>query len=84
MSLLVQCFRLSARCFAANRQSRVGKGTSWPILTRLRLSEYNAKLYLSIVEREQARAKLKWYYAYTFDGETVTVADACQVQNMHE
>ena len=26
----------------------------------------------------------KWYYAYTFDGETVTVADACHAQNMHE
>lgn len=26
----------------------------------------------------------KWYFAYTFDGETVTVVDACHVQNMHE
>ena len=26
----------------------------------------------------------KWYYAYTFDGETVTVADAGHAQNMHE
>ena len=26
----------------------------------------------------------KWYYAYTFDGETVTVVDACHSQNMHE
>ena len=26
----------------------------------------------------------KWYYAYTFDGETVTVVDACHAQNMHE
>lgn len=25
----------------------------------------------------------KWYYAYTFDGETVTVVDACHAQNMH-
>ncbi len=25
-----------------------------------------------------------WYYAYTFDGETVTVVDACHAQNMHE
>ena len=24
-----------------------------------------------------------WYYAYTFDGETVTVVDACHAQNMH-
>ena len=26
----------------------------------------------------------KWYYAYTFDGETVIVVDACHVQNMNE
>ncbi len=26
----------------------------------------------------------KWYFAYTFDGETVTVVDACPAQNMHE
>ena len=26
----------------------------------------------------------KWYYVYTFDGETVTVVDACHAQNMHE
>lgn len=26
----------------------------------------------------------KWYYAYTLDGETVTVVDACHAQNMHE
>lgn len=26
----------------------------------------------------------KWYYVYTFDGETVTVVDACHVQNMHD
>lgn len=25
-----------------------------------------------------------WYFAYTFDGETVTVVDACHAQNMHE
>ena len=25
----------------------------------------------------------KWYFAYTFDGETVTVVDACHAQNMH-
>lgn len=24
------------------------------------------------------------YFAYTFDGETVTVVDACHTQNMHE
>jgi len=24
----------------------------------------------------------KWYYAYTFDGETVTVVDACHAQNI--
>ena len=25
----------------------------------------------------------KWYFVYTFDGETVTVVDACHAQNMH-
>ena len=25
-----------------------------------------------------------WYYAYTFDGETIRVVDACHVQNMKE
>jgi len=24
----------------------------------------------------------KWYFAYTFDGDTVTVVDACHAQNM--
>ena len=26
----------------------------------------------------------KWYFAFTFDGETVTIVDACHAQNMHE
>lgn len=26
----------------------------------------------------------KWYFAYLFDGETITVVDACHAQNMHE
>ena len=26
----------------------------------------------------------KWYFAYTFDGETVTVVDGCHAQNMHD
>lgn len=26
----------------------------------------------------------KWYFAYTYDGKTVTVVDACHAQNMHE
>ena len=26
----------------------------------------------------------KWYYAYTIEGDTVTVWDACHAQNMHE
>ena len=25
-----------------------------------------------------------WYYAYTIDGETITIQDACHQQNMHE
>lgn len=26
----------------------------------------------------------KWYFAYTFDGETVIVVDACHAQNMYD
>ena len=26
----------------------------------------------------------KWYYAYTIEGDTITVVDACHSQNMHE
>jgi len=26
----------------------------------------------------------KWYYAYTIEGDTVTVVDACHAHNMHE
>ena len=26
----------------------------------------------------------KWYYAYTIDGDTITIHDACHAQNMHE
>ena len=26
----------------------------------------------------------KWYFAYTLDGDTVTIVDACHAQNMHE
>lgn len=26
----------------------------------------------------------KWYFAYTIDGDTVTVVDACHAQNMHK
>ena len=26
----------------------------------------------------------KWYFAYTFDGEAITIVDACHAQNMHE
>ena len=25
-----------------------------------------------------------WYYAYTIDGDTITICDACHEQNMHE
>ncbi len=25
----------------------------------------------------------KWYFAYTIDGDTITIVDACHVQNMH-
>ena len=25
----------------------------------------------------------KWYYAYTIDGDTITIQDACHAQNMH-
>ena len=26
----------------------------------------------------------KWYYAYTIDGDRITVVDACHAQNMHD
>lgn len=26
----------------------------------------------------------KWYFAYTIDGDTITVCDACHAQNMHD
>ena len=26
----------------------------------------------------------QWYYAYTVDGDTVTIQDACHVRNMHD
>ena len=26
----------------------------------------------------------KWYFAYTYDGDTVTIVDACHAQNMYE
>ena len=26
----------------------------------------------------------QWYYAYTIDGDTITMQDACHVQNMHD
>ena len=26
----------------------------------------------------------QWYYAYTINGDTITIEDACHVQNMHE
>lgn len=26
----------------------------------------------------------KWYYAYTIEGDTVTVVDSCHAQNMHD
>ena len=26
----------------------------------------------------------KWYFAYTIEGDTVTIADACHAQNMYE
>lgn len=25
----------------------------------------------------------KWYFAYTIDGDTITIVDACHAQNMH-
>ena len=25
----------------------------------------------------------KWYFAYTIEGNTITIVDACHVQNMH-
>jgi hypothetical protein len=28
--------------------------------------------------------KGKWYFAYTIEGDTITIVDACHAQNMHE
>ena len=51
------------------------------------------QIYSTLLRREPAISRWqgyhmantdKWYYAYTFDGETVTVVDACHAQNMHE
>ena len=28
--------------------------------------------------------KGKWYYAYTIEGDTIFIEDACHAQNMHE
>ena len=25
----------------------------------------------------------KWYFAYTIEGDTITIVDACHAQNMH-
>jgi len=36
-----------------------------------------------IKPRAQQKIPDKRYFAYTFDGETVTVVDACHAQNMH-
>ena len=68
--------------FVDSQPENNGQVTTWPTPIRLRLSEYNAKSYLSIVEREQARAKLKWYFAYTIEGDTIFIQDACHAQNM--
>ena len=26
----------------------------------------------------------KWYFAYTIEGDTITIVDACHAQNMHQ
>ena len=26
----------------------------------------------------------KWYYAYTIEGDVITIVDACHAQNMHD
>ncbi len=26
----------------------------------------------------------KWYFAYTIEGDTITIVDACHAQNMHD
>lgn len=61
---------------------------------------YDALLQINLIETKLLRRKPTigrwqaqgwhmahagtWYYAYTIDGDTVTIQDACHQQNMHE
>ncbi|MBR5984004.1 MAG: hypothetical protein IK025_09860 [Bacteroidales bacterium] len=51
------------------------------------------KIELSLLRRESTLTRWcdyhmantdKWYFAYTVDGDTITIVDACHAQNMHE
>ncbi|MBO7570921.1 MAG: hypothetical protein J6T48_02085 [Bacteroidales bacterium] len=51
------------------------------------------KIERSLLRREPTLARWtnyhmtntdKWYFAYTIDGDTITIEDACHAQNMHE
>ena len=62
----------------------------------LKRDVYNATFAIYDIERTLLRRKPtlerwqgylmantdKWYYAYTIDGDTITVVDACHAQNM--
>ena len=50
----------------------IERGLSRRVPTLLRWKGYN-----------MAHAN-KWYYAYTIDGNTITIHDACHAQNMHD
>ncbi len=51
------------------------------------------KIEVSLLRRQPTIARWQgyhmahaghWYYAYTIDGDTITIQDACHEQNMHE
>ena len=46
--------------------------------------KYKHTYSLELMEKNVIDDTDKWYYAYTIDGDTVTVVDACHAQNMHD
>lgn len=53
----------------------------------MRLIETELLRRIPIIERWKGKYMAhsgNWYYAYTIDGDTITIHDACHAQNMHE
>jgi hypothetical protein len=46
--------------------------------------EYARPWFTSMLKGYYMANTDKWYYAYTIEGDTVTVVDACHAHNMHE